>query len=77
MSAVLLHWAKLEVHAIIRFVNARNVMTAHVHCQLVEVYGEVVMSWQSSRMLHSLSGWKGHAGELSECQQTYNSRHCR
>jgi hypothetical protein len=74
MSTVLSHWAKLEVHAIIRFVNA---MTAHVHCQLVEVYGEVVMSWQSSRMLHSLSGWKGHAGELSKCQQTHDSRYCR
>lgn len=68
MSPYLQQWAKLEVHAIIRFVNARNVLKADVNCQLVEVYGEVVMSWQSSRMLHSLSSWKGHAGELSKCQ---------
>jgi len=57
----------LEVHAIIRFVNARNVLTGHKHCQLLEAYGEVVKSWQSSGMLHSLSSWKGHAGELSKC----------
>jgi uncharacterized protein YktA (UPF0223 family) len=39
-------WSKDEVRAVIRFLNARHVSAAGI-CQLVEVYGEEVMSRQS------------------------------
>jgi hypothetical protein len=40
-------WSKEEVRAVIRFMNARHVSAAEIHRQLVEVYGEEVMSRQS------------------------------
>jgi hypothetical protein len=39
-------WSKKEVRAVIRFLNARNVSAAEIYRQLVEVYGEEVISRQ-------------------------------
>ncbi|XP_023214449.1 putative uncharacterized protein FLJ37770 [Centruroides sculpturatus] len=36
--------ADCEVHSVIRFLNAKNVMPVEIHHQLVEIYGENVMS---------------------------------
>jgi hypothetical protein len=49
MATRLEQWYKEEVRAVIRFLNARHVSAAEIHRQLVEVYGEEVMSrlWQS------------------------------
>jgi hypothetical protein len=33
-----------EIQSIIRFLNARNMKLADIHCQLCEVYGEHAMS---------------------------------
>jgi hypothetical protein len=37
-------WSKNEVHSVIMFFNAGNLSAAELICQLVEVYGEDVMS---------------------------------
>ncbi|XP_023228114.1 putative uncharacterized protein FLJ37770 [Centruroides sculpturatus] len=36
--------ADCEVHSVIRFLNAKNVKPVEIHRQLVEIYGENVMS---------------------------------
>ena len=36
--------ADCEIRSVIRFLNARNVKPADIHCQICEVYGENVMS---------------------------------
>jgi hypothetical protein len=33
-----------EIRSLIRFLNARNVKPADIHCQICEVYGENAMS---------------------------------
>lgn len=47
MSARLDQWNKQEVRAVIRFLNAKNLSAAEIHRQLVDVYGEDVMTRQS------------------------------
>jgi hypothetical protein len=34
----------LEIHAVIRFLHAKNVSAAEIHCELCVVYGQIVMS---------------------------------
>jgi hypothetical protein len=46
MATWLEQWPKKEVHAVIHCVHARHVPAAEI-CQLVEVKGEQVMSYQS------------------------------
>ena len=36
--------ADCEIRTVIRFLNARNVKPADIHCQICEVYGENAMS---------------------------------
>jgi hypothetical protein len=36
--------ASCEVHAVIRFIHTKGETAAEIHCQLVSVYGEVVMN---------------------------------
>jgi hypothetical protein len=40
-------WSKEKVCTVIHFLLARHVSAAEIHLQLVRVYGEEVMSWQS------------------------------
>jgi len=47
MPAQLEEWFEHKVHTIIQFLNARNVFTAEIHYQQVEIYGEDIMSWHS------------------------------
>jgi hypothetical protein len=47
MSAPLEEWYEHKVCAIIQFFNARNVFSAEIHYQQVEIYAEDIMIWQS------------------------------
>ena len=40
-------WSKEKVCTVIHFLHARHVSTAEIHFQLVKVYREEVMHWQS------------------------------
>jgi hypothetical protein len=44
MFKMIQHPADCEIRSVIRFVNARNVKPADIHCQICEVYGENAMS---------------------------------
>ena len=47
MDTPLSEWSAEEARAVIRFLTAKKVSAAEVHRQLVEIYGEGVMSRQS------------------------------
>ena len=44
MATPLNSWSSDEVRAVIRFLNAKHVSPTEIHTQLVEVYGEHVMT---------------------------------
>jgi hypothetical protein len=54
MATRLEQWSKEEVRSVIRFLNARHVSAAEIHRQLVEVYGEEVMSRQCGKVVCTL-----------------------
>jgi hypothetical protein len=44
MFKMIEHPADCEIQSVIRFLKARNVKPANIHCQICAVYGETVMS---------------------------------
>jgi hypothetical protein len=44
MAVQLQTWTTIEIRSVIRFLNARSVSPAEIHQQLVDVYGESVLS---------------------------------
>ena len=44
MATPINSWSSDEVRAVIRFLNAKHVSPTEIHTQLVEVYGEHVMT---------------------------------
>jgi hypothetical protein len=59
MAALLKQWSMNEVCAVIHFLNARNVLAGEINCQLVEVYGEDVMSEERvAKMVCTILRWR-------------------
>ena len=82
MAALIEKWTKLEVRSAIRFLHAKGTHLTEIHCELVAVYGEHVLSRNKYRYgaVHSQEGHtnlqdKPREGHRSSSLTT-DDKHC-